>query len=123
VLKPDHGVPAGSYGFIEHYCADPSCDCRRVVLNVWAEKAPGETLATIGYGWEDEQFYTDWMHGDAEMGKDMKGPELEKMQPQSAYSEGLLTLFKDVVMQDETYLRRLQEHYAFAKKKQGARSF
>lgn len=33
----------------------------------------------------------------------------------------LLALFKETAMQDESYRRRLQTHYALAKKKQGAK--
>jgi hypothetical protein len=31
---PGGRIPAGSYGLVEAYCTDPSCDCRRVMLNV-----------------------------------------------------------------------------------------
>jgi len=123
VLTPDAGLPLGDYGFIEFYCADPSCDCRRVILQVWAENLPGQILANIGYGWEDEQFYTDWMHGDAKLAKELKGPGLEPMQPQSHLAEKLLALFKDTVMEDELYLERLKAHYAMAKKIQGAKGY
>ena len=49
---PQGGVPAGPYAFIEHYCADPGCDCRRVLLLVATEKEPDTILATINYGWD-----------------------------------------------------------------------
>ena len=26
------GLPAGRYDLVEHYCPDPDCDCRRVML-------------------------------------------------------------------------------------------
>jgi hypothetical protein len=120
VFTPESGLPLDDYGFIEFYCADPSCDCRRAILQVWSEKNPGKALATIGYGWEDEAFYTKWMHGDAKMAKQLKGPDLEPMQPQSNLAGKLLALFKGTVMQDESYLQRLQTHYKLAKKKQGA---
>lgn len=121
ILTPEVGLPLGNYGFIEHYCADPNCDCRRVILQVWAENSPGEILATIGYGWESEEFYKEWMHGDEETAKEMRGPELESMQPQSALAPKLLAVFKNTAMKDDNYLLRLQAHYALAKKKQGAK--
>ena len=121
VLNSQDGLPPGEYGFIEFYCADPSCDCRRVILQVWSAKSPGKALASIGYGWEDKQFYIDWMHGHSEMAEQLKGPGLEPMQPQSNLAEKLLALFKDTAMQDENYLRRLETHYTLAKKKQGAK--
>lgn len=121
VLNPDDDLPVDDYGFIEFYCADPTCDCRRVVLQVWSEKNPGKALATIGYGWEDLAFYTKWMHGDAETAKEIKGPDLELMQPQSELAPKLLALFKGTVMQDTHYLKRLETHYQLAKKKQGVK--
>jgi hypothetical protein len=27
-------LPAGSYAFIEFFCDDPKCDCRRVIFQV-----------------------------------------------------------------------------------------
>lgn len=120
VFTPESGLPPDDYGFIEFYCADPSCDCRRAIIQVWSQHNPGKVLATFGYGWEDESFYTKWMHGDAEMARQLKGPGLEPMQPQSELAEKLLELFKDTAMQDHNYLRRLETHYNLAKKKQGA---
>ena len=49
LFKPDDGIPAGSYGFLESYCPDPDCDCRRVMINVVEEKQPTQFLASIGY--------------------------------------------------------------------------
>ncbi len=34
-LHNDPELPSGTYGFIESYCNDPNCDCRRVFLNVY----------------------------------------------------------------------------------------
>ena len=121
VTTPEPGLPLGNYGFIEFYCADPTCDCRRAILHVCAEHSPGKTLAIIGYGWEDQQFYIDWMRQDTEMSRNMNGANLELMQPQSKYANALLQVFKNVVMRDEAYLQRLETHYALAKKKQGAK--
>lgn len=122
VLNPGSGLPPNEYAFIEHYCADPTCDCRRVVLQVWSKNTPGQVLATIGYGWEDEAFYTQWNWGDDKMGREMKGPALETFQPQSNLAEKLLHQFKEAVMADKDYLKRLEAHYAFAKEKQSKKT-
>ncbi|MDA0349822.1 MAG: hypothetical protein O3C43_22350 [Verrucomicrobia bacterium] len=118
VKDPGFGLPPGEFAFVEFYCADPSCDCRRVVLQVWSKDTLGQSLASISYGWEDEAFYTEWNHGDAQMGRDMKGPELEFFQPQSNLADKLLHQFKETIMSDKAYLKRLETHYAFAKEKQ-----
>jgi len=28
------GIPDGEYGFVELYCDEPDCDCRRVVIDI-----------------------------------------------------------------------------------------
>ena len=63
LLAPQHGLPPGEYAFIELYCADPDCDCRRVTFSVLnkGRKAP---IATISWGWEPLEFYAKWMRGD-----------------------------------------------------------
>lgn len=34
-VKDLPSLPDGDYGFFESYCDDPSCDCRRVLINVY----------------------------------------------------------------------------------------
>ena len=51
------GLPSAEYGFMEFYCNDPSCDCRRVQLVVIAPEVTKRFLATISYGWESQEFY------------------------------------------------------------------
>jgi hypothetical protein len=46
-LYTQDGIPAGSFGFLELYCDDPACDCRRVLLQVRAEHQPDTVLATL----------------------------------------------------------------------------
>jgi len=43
-------LPAGNYGFIELYCDEPGCDCRRVFLNVVSERRR-KIEAVIAWGW------------------------------------------------------------------------
>jgi len=43
------GLPAGEYGFLEMYCNEPGCDCRRVLFYVIARDRPG-VQAVIGWG-------------------------------------------------------------------------
>jgi hypothetical protein len=65
------GLPAGSYGFLEWYCTDPTCDCHRVLLQVCEERRPSEVLATINFGWEPVEFYAQWLHGDEQYAKEI----------------------------------------------------
>ncbi|MHB9025124.1 MAG: hypothetical protein ACYC7E_13285 [Armatimonadota bacterium] len=103
-------LPDGTYGFLELYCDEPACDCRRVTIDVIEAGNPTTILATISYGWESEEFYGRWVHN-ADLAKDVKGPSLDPINPQSQYSETFLRLFTEQ-LNDEAYVARLKRHYA-----------
>lgn len=44
-------LPQRTYAFLEAYCADPGCDCRRVMLNV-IDAETHNHVATINYAFE-----------------------------------------------------------------------
>jgi hypothetical protein len=50
-------LPDGEYGFLEFYCNEKNCDCRRVIFSVTEAEQPNKILATINYGWESARFY------------------------------------------------------------------
>ncbi|HLD05383.1 MAG TPA: hypothetical protein VJG90_06705 [Candidatus Nanoarchaeia archaeon] len=111
ITNEKSGLPLGEYGFMESYCNDPTCDCRRVFINVGYED---KILATIGYGWESLEFYEKWM-GDAQLAPEVKGPVLELGGFQSEYAESLLELFKKVMLKDKVFIERLNKHYKMFK--------
>jgi len=43
-------MPVGHYAFVEFYCEEEDCDCRRVLLQVWKSDRPGVVLATAFCG-------------------------------------------------------------------------
>ena len=106
-------LPDGSYGFLELYCDDKQCDCRRVLIQVIAPHGPVHAWATINYGWESEAFYYQ-RSGNAELAKECTKASLDPLNPQSEYAPALLRLFETVV-QDRAYVQRLQRHYALFK--------
>ena len=112
---PRDGLPAGSYGYLELYCADPTCDCRRVLLQVRAEAQPKTVLATINYGWESVAFYTQLLPGYPKLVRQLKQASLDPLIPQSRFAPLFLRLFQTVVLQDRAYIQRLQRHYAMFK--------
>ena len=118
VVTPDGPLPLGEYGFLELYCEDPRCDCRRVLLQVTTSQAPRTPLASINYGWESVEFYTRWMHGDAELGRESTAASLDPFQPQSKYAAHLLALFREQMMTDPEYVARLARHYEMFKSTQ-----
>ena len=55
----EHNLPKGSYSFIEMFCDDPGCDCRRAFFSVTSPKV-NKVLAVIAWGWETRKFYKKW---------------------------------------------------------------
>jgi hypothetical protein len=53
-------LPYGEYGFIEFYCNEPQCDCRRVLVVVLRPETGWKFWAAINYGWESLEFYQKW---------------------------------------------------------------
>jgi hypothetical protein len=115
-LEPEPGVPltsglsAGEYAYVEFYCEDLNCDCRRVFLQVIARHQADRVLACINYGWENEAFYRERMPWDPAAPREVVQGSLDPMNPQSEHSEELLELFQTQVL-DEPYRLRLRRHY------------
>lgn len=116
--SPQNGLPAAEYGFLEFYCNEPTCDCRRVLLQVRRADDPDRVLATINYGWESEAFYARWLHGDREGAREIRSAELDPLNPQSPLAPALLSLFRGVVLSDRGYIARLKRHYRMFKEAQ-----
>lgn len=102
-------LPAGNYGFLELYCSDPDCDCRRLLIQVLREDTADRVWATINYGFASPEFYGEWIR-DAALGAQLSGLSLEPMGPQSEYAIALLALFRDLLEAPE-YAARLKRHY------------
>ncbi len=113
----DSGLPAGEYGFLEMYCDERGCDCRRVMLSVFST-ARHRTEAVINYGWESLEFYAAWMKDDdPELLAELQGPALNLGSPQSELAPAILALVRRVLLRDEGYVARLKRHYALFREK------
>ncbi len=108
-IRGERDLPDGEYGFLELYCGDPHCDCRRVIIDVVTPTTGSKIWATINYGWESLEFYAKWM-GNKELARTCYGATLDMLNPQTQYSSALLELFKSV-LQDRAYVERLKRHY------------
>ena len=74
-------LPDGEYGFVELYCDEPGCDCRRVMIDVLRPETGWRKIwATINYGWESLDFYRKWGGGGSDPGE-MQGPFPRPAQP------------------------------------------
>ncbi len=109
----DYGLPADSYAFLEMYCSEKGCDCRRVYFEVMARSNPGVVLAVIAWGWEPLTFYRRWGNfpKTAKDAKDMKGPSLALMNEQAALAPALLDLAKGELLSSPEYVERIKRHY------------
>lgn len=117
VVEDRYDLPAGTYGFLESYCDEPGCDCRRVVIQVVALETGPKVWATINFGWESEEFYEKWVL-DAELARFCAGAWLDPLNKQTRYAPALLELFRFVAA-DPAYVERLKRHYEMFK---GART-
>jgi hypothetical protein len=103
-------LPNGEYGFIEFYCNEPHCDCRRVMVVVLRPETGGKFWAAINYGWESVEFYRQWAGAPTSDRSPWQGPVLDPLTEQTAYAPALLDLFK-FILQSPGYVPRLKKHY------------
>lgn len=103
-------LPADEYVYLEYFCDDLACDCRRVLLEVISKKQPNKICASISYGWEKEKFYRKRTPWDPDEARGTVRGELDPLNEQSEYAEALLELFQKFVL-DEPYRLRLRRHY------------
>jgi hypothetical protein len=125
---PSHSrLPGGEYAYVEFYCEDLDCDCRRIFLQVIPRGSPETILASINYGWEKESFYRKRMPWDPDAPRQIVRGSLDPINRQSDCAEELLALFQKHVL-DEPYRLRLRRHHQLfreelrrQKENQGAR--
>ncbi len=105
------GLPAGDYGFLEMFCDEAGCDCRRVFFYV-VSSLRKDVEAVVAWGWEDRAFYERWMKENDPLVLDaLKGPALNLGSPQTRLASALLDLVATVLLQDSEYVQRVKAHY------------
>ena len=127
IIEKDINIPGGrgEFAFLEAFCNDKDCDCRRVMFNVIQldDNYPVKHYATIAYGWEDMNFYKKWSFG---MSEDMigmfKGPIDDPTLRQTKYSPIFLNMFKGILLPDKNYMERVKGHYFLFKLKLGGKA-
>jgi len=92
-------LPDDEYALVESYCVDPTCDCRRVMLNVLPRRRMAQGyLAAISFGFDRKA--------------ELAGPFLDPLNPQSQYAQALLDMVITLVLEaDPAYIARLEAHY------------
>jgi len=111
------GLPAGNYGFLEMYCDERGCDCRRVFFYVMSSFCK-KVEAVVAWGWEDLDFYAKWM-GDDDLvfAAEVKGPILNPGSPSTELAPALLELVRNVLLRDPEYVARIKRHYRMFKER------
>lgn len=108
----DAPLPPAQYSFIEMFCNETHCDCRRVFFTVFSSDGP-KTEAVISWGWESTAFYKRWLgFGDSKMIESMQGPILDLCSPISMNAQHLLQFVTHVLLADPLYVERVKKHYA-----------
>lgn len=93
------GVPEGQYAFVEFYCTERGCDCRRVILQV--AKLDEGVVASVSFGFDRKA--------------PMAGPYLDPLLKQAPYAAALLKLTEKLLLSDPAYVARLERHYQMLK--------
>ena len=106
------GLPACSYSFLEMFCDEPGCDCRRVFFTVVSSDRKN-IEAVVAWGWENRNFYRKWLKYGSEIDVDcLKGPILNPGSQQSELAPMILNLVNDILLRDQRYIKRIKKHYS-----------
>lgn len=112
-LKKSPHLPDGDYTFVDTYCIDPSCDCRRTLIQVLLN---GVHVSTIGYGWESQKFYKNWMG--VESNKDnmpiLHGATVDISSPNKVSPSSMLSFFNALL--DDRWVAVFKNNYDAVKK-------
>ena len=96
----DDYPPPDEYAFAEFYCDEKGCDCRRVMVSVYARGA-SRIMTTINMGFD--------------VGGEDPGPFLDPLNPQTTHSSRFMEYFLYNINNDPEYLKRLHRHYVMFK--------
>jgi hypothetical protein len=104
-------LPPADYAFMEMFCNERGCDCRRVFFMVTSSRTE-DSEAVIFFGWESIHFYRNWFkQGSKEEIAMLQGPELNLDSPQGRYADAILQLFKETLHLQTDYIERVKRHY------------
>lgn len=113
-LRHSRELPGGDYRFLDTYCTDPSCDCRKTIILVYRNDIH---VSTIHYGWESDAFYRKWMGSAFDDNNDlpMSGASIDISSPNHVPPKAMLAFFQALL--DDNWIAKFKTHYAGVKKK------
>lgn len=105
-------LPDGEYSFIDMYCSDSDCDCRKTMVQVRHNE---KLVAIINYGWESDTFYKKWMgsNNDKDSLSLMSGAAIDLSSPNLVNKEGVLCLFYALL--NDMWVAKFKHHYKAVK--------
>jgi hypothetical protein len=108
VIADDPHLPSGEYSFIDTYCTDNTCDCRKTIIQIFHEK---KLVSIVSYGWESPKFYLRWLKNtkDRVLAEEMSGLSIDFSSPDRVSPEGILLLVNHLL--DEKWISILKENY------------
>ncbi len=111
-LRDSRQLPDGNYRFVDTYCTDPACDCRKTMILVYRDDVH---VSTVNFGWESVAFYRQWMGGTPEndTGVSMSGASIDITSPDGVSPRGMLAFF--LALLDENWTAKFRKHYAAVK--------
>ena len=101
----DPALPSRAFLFVEAYCVEPKCDCRRVMINV-IDTERREQVATINHAFEMPK----------PPFEDEGQTFLDPLNPQSPLSDAFLEMFEKMIANDDAHAVRLERHYKMWKR-------
>lgn len=102
LFERKHGrIPKGAYGFMELYCMDKGCDCRRVIIFVLNEQSKEKAVISMGFDLNGPQ----------------PGPFLDDFFQQAPYADELLENFVQVLNDEPGFLKKMYAHYREVREK------
>lgn len=112
-ISSDPYLPSGEYTFIDTYCTDKTCDCRKTIIQILHNS---KLVSIVSFGWESPQFYLRWLNSskELELAKEMSGVSIDPSSPNLVSAKGIL-LFINHLM-DEKWISMLKENYRLVRK-------
>lgn len=122
-IPPTGEDPGEELSFLELYCDEAGCDCRRVVFQVVSDRDRHGVLAHISFGWEPSSFYRNWASFplSAEDIEELKGPALMRLSVQSDRAADMVDYCR-LLVADTAYVERIVRHYGMFRERVGARA-
>ncbi len=107
-ISADSYLPDGEYTFIDTYCTDNTCDCRKTIIQIIHDK---KLVSVVSFGWESPTFYLRWLNSArlVELAKEMSGVSIDLTSRNLVSSHGILLLVNHLM--DKNWISKIKENY------------